>query len=294
MLSAIILTNTVDEEIFSINLNCINSLLKSENWEIIGGLEVILIESNRHNSFIYEKNVKVIVPKEQFNFNRFLNIGIAHSIGQYIALCNNDIIFSPNWFSEILKLRNKERDIFCFSPIDRDYNTMSYEIFPDDKDFYIGWNNKYHFSAWCFVLERNIIPIIGKLDERFEFYSADDDFLMTLRKYAIKNVLVTHSHVKHLSQQVTKKIFEINELKIVDKKTHSIPDKYLKRGLAWLWDDIRFYKAFFIMENKWGDEKMIRRINRLLDSFPILRHKCITKVLYNKQVNRILSKITGI
>lgn len=294
LLSVVILSNTLDEEIYNMNAHCISSLFDSEDWDMIGGLEILLIESNNQNSFIYDSRVNVLVPDERFNFHRFLNLGIEMSEGNYVALCNNDIIFSKKWFTEILKIKDQNKRYLCFSPIDRDYKTMSYDLFPEHKDYYVGWNNKYHFAAWCFVLDRSIFKIIDKLDETFNFYSADDDFLMTLRKYALENVLVTHSYVKHLSQVVTKKENEFNDHRVTDTHKYPLTEKELKRGLAWLWDDIRFYDAHFKMEAKWGNERMIRRINRLLDKYPFLRMRLITKMFYNKKVNLLLTKLTGI
>lgn len=293
-LSAIILTNTLDDEIYSINRNCIQSLLDSESWEELGGLEILLIESNKEQNYSYTDKVNLIIPEESFNFNRFFNIGIEKAKGQFIALCNNDIVFSPHWFSEILKVKEQNPDFLCFSSIDRNYRGMSHDNFPDDHGCYVGWNNKSHFSPWCFVLDRAVFSVTGKLDETFNLFYADDDFLMTLRKFALDNVLVTGSRVTHLGQQVINKLNERKSYKIIYKKDYPIPDKFLKRGFSWLWDDIRFYDGFFKMLNKWGDEKTNRRINRFLERFPSLRKRSNTRYLYSKRTNRLLSILGGI
>lgn len=293
-LSVIILTNTLDDEIYNINRNCIQSLLESENWDSSGGIEIFLIESNREISYNYGEQVNQFIPGEPFNFNRFFNIGIEKSKGKYIALCNNDIVFSPHWFSEILKVKQQNPNFLCFSTIDRNYRGMSQDIFPDDHGYYVGWNNKSHFSPWCFVLDRTIFSVTGKLDERFDLFYADDDFLMTLRKHALDNVLVPASRVTHLSQQVINKLNALKSYKIVYKKDYPIPDKYVKRGFSWLWDDVRFYDGFFKMLTKWGDEKTNRRINRFLNRFPSLRKRKITRFLYRKKTNHFLSVLGGI
>lgn len=292
-LSVVILSYSLDKTIFDMNVDCINSLLASENWSD-KNLEIILIESNKACTYEYDTRVTKIIPQEAFNFHRFLNIGVEQSNNEFVALCNNDIIFNKNWFTEILKVSEKNKDFLCFSPIDRNYTSMSYEQFPAEKDFYIGWDNKYHYAAWCMVWKRKVFDIIGKLDETFNFYSADDDELMTMRKYAIDNVLVPKSEVIHLSQVVTKKVDEKNSPRIIDKEKYPLSEKEIQRGLSWLWDDVRFYEAYFKMQNKWGNERMIRRINRFLDAFPFLRKRIITKFLYTKNVNLLLSKLTGL
>lgn len=292
-LSVVILSYTLDLDIFELNQKCINSLLLSEDWGKYD-LNIVLIESNKNACYQYDKRVEILIPPDDFNFHRFLNIGIQHSNSDFVALCNNDIIFGNNWFSEILKISTINKDFLCFSPIDRDYETMSYELFPENKSYYVGWDNKFHYAAWCMVWKRKVFDIIGSLDEEFNFYSADDDELMTMRKYAIKNILVTNSHVKHLSQIVTKKENEINSHKIHDREKFPLSDAQLLRGLSWLWEDERFYDAYFKMEAKWGVERVYKGINRFLDQYSFLRIRILTVILYNRHVNRIIAKLMGL
>jgi glycosyltransferase involved in cell wall biosynthesis len=267
-------------------------LRASEEWQN-GELEIVLIESNKKNPYTYGSDVKVVIPNEKFNFHRFLNIGVNKSDGEFVALCNNDIVFEKNWWSAIMKVKQTNPKFMCFSPLDRSYPMMSEEVMPSSKKYYIGWENKKHLAAWCFVWERKVFDIVGKFDETFDFYSADDDELMTLRKYAISNVLVTASEVKHISQVVTKKD-GINKYKIVDNVKYPLSEKEIKRGLTWLWDDVRFYLAYRRMENKYGNERMRRRLHRIFEKYPILFRPFITKFCYSKTIVNILAKLTGI
>ena len=291
-LSVIILAYTIDEEIYEMNRHCIMSLLESEDWND-DELSVLLIESNKNAGYKYDDKVKVLIPEESFNFHRFLNIGLDNTQGQFVAFCNNDIIFTNGWFSAIMEIKERNPKFMCFSPLDRSYPMMTEMEMPSTQKYYIGWENKRHFAAWCFVWERKVFNIIGRFDETFDFYSADDDELMTLRKYAIPNVLVVHSEVKHLSQVVTRKQ-GMAQYVVTDKQKYPLSEKELKRGLSWLWDDVRFYLAYRRMEQKWGNGRMACRINRMLDKYPMFRKRLITKILYNKKINLMLSKLTGI
>lgn len=291
-LSVIILSYAIDNEVYEVNCRCLDSLRASEEWQN-GELEIVLIESNKKNPYTYGSDVKVVIPNEKFNFHRFLNIGVNKSDGEFVALCNNDIVFEKNWWSAIMKVKQTNPKFMCFSPLDRSYPMMSEEVMPSSKKYYIGWENKKHFAAWCFVWERKVFDIIGKFDETFDFYSADDDELMTLRKYAISNVLVTASEVKHISQVVTKKD-GINKYKVVDIEKYPLSEKEIKRGLTWLWDDMRFYVAWRRMENKYGNERMRRRLHRIFEKYPILFRPFITKFCYSKNIVNILAKLTCI
>lgn len=293
-LSVVILSYAVDDEVYRMNCRCISSLSESENWHD-SDLEVLLIESNKSSAYEYDSRVRVIVPQENFNFHKFLNIGLDNSTKDFIAFCNNDIEFSESWFSAIMAAKSMNRSFLCFSPYDSAYPMMAELCCPPRHDYEIGWENKKHFAAWCFVWQRKVFDIIGKFDETFDFYSADDDELMTLRKYAIPNVLVTKSEVRHLSQVVTRKVGETKSYRVTDKQKYPLTAEELRKGMGWLWDDYRFYDAYQHMKNKWGNMQMIRRINRLLENFPILRKSSwLTRFLYNKHVNLFLSHITGI
>ncbi len=291
-LSVIILSYAIDEEIHQMNGRCLESLYASEQWQD-GELEILLMESNKAVDYTYA-NARVISPDEKFNFHRFFNIGLAETSGEYIAFCNNDIVFEKGWFSAIMQVKQAHPEFMCFSPLDRSYPLMGEDTLPSSKPYVIGWENKKHFAAWCFVWERKVFDVIGLFDEVFDFYSADDDELMTLRYYAIPNVLVTGSEVKHLSQVVTKKVDAIYSPKPEDQKEYPLTDAEIHRGKSWLWEDKRFYWAYQRMKDKWGNDKMIGRINRLLEKHTWLNKRIITKILYNRNVNQILCKLTGI
>lgn len=288
-LSVIILSYAIDKDIYEMNCRCIDSLVASESWTV-DELEILLIESNKQAKYVYPDNVRVLVPDEKFGFHHFFNIGMDSTFGEFIAFCNNDIVFQPHWWSAIKHVKELHPKFMCFSPLDRTYPMMT-EEFARGKDYVIGWENKRHFAAWCFVWERKVFDVIGKFDEIFDFYSADDDELMTLRKYAIPNVLVSAAEVKHLSQVVTMKE-GISKYKITDKLSFPLTQSEIDWGLSWLWDDVRFYVAYQRMKKKWGSEHMRQRLHRVFEKYPLLNTRIITQITYNKKIVNLLAKIT--
>lgn len=290
-LSVIILSYALDEEIYKMNCRAIESLLESESWAD-GESEILLMESNKDARYEYDSHVQVQVQDEKFGFHRFFNIGLDNTNGDYVAFCNNDIVFQPGWWSAIMEVKRKHPEYMCFSPVDSSYPLMAEEI-AKGKECEIGWENKRHFAAWCFVWERKVFDTIGRFDETFDFYSADDDELQTLHYNAIPNVLVINSEVKHLSQVVTNKI-GLEKYKVKDKEKYPLSEYEIQRGYAWLWDDVRFYVAHRRFEKKWGNEWMRKRIGRFLDKHPSLNVKVITRILYNRCVNNVLAQLTGV
>ena len=292
-LSVIILSYALDNEIFEMNCCCLGSLRASEDWRE-GELQIVMMESNKENPYVYGDDVNVVIPDERFNFHRFFNIGLEQTDGEFVAFCNNDIVFTKGWFSAIMAVKQSYPEFMCFSPLDRSYPLMGEDLLPSSKDYYIGWTNKKHFAAWCFVWERKVFRTIGKFDESFDFYSADDDELQTLRYYAIPNVVVTHSEVKHLSQVVTKKDGLNNKYRIEDQEKYPLTVEEIRRGYSWLWEDVRFYVAYQREKAKWGNEHMRERVHRFFERHPKLFVRPITRIMYNRCVNSVMCVLTGI
>lgn len=293
MLSVILLSYAINDEVYSMNLECIESLFLSEKWED-GALEVVLMESRKDSPYVYQKGVKVITPNERFNFHRFFNIGLDNSDGEFVAFCNNDIVFETGWFSAIKHVADNHRRYLCFSPIDEKYKGMSALSLPREKEFYLGWDYGKYFAPWCFVWKRKVFDIVGRFDEQFDFYAADADETNTLRYNAIYSVVCTKSVVRHLGSQSVGKERKINDHRIVEKDKYPLTQEELRRGYAWLWDDDRFYWGYKREIGKWGNIQMTKRIQKVVTKFPFLNIRPITRILYSKKVNKFLCELTGI
>lgn len=263
-LSVIILSFTTTEGLFELTSNCINSLVESEsNVE----MEIILVESNKnyqHSGFKYPDFVKIIVPDADFNFHKFLNIGIKQSRGEFIALCNNDLIFYKNWFSEILKISNENPGIesFCPSGAINDHSFV--------KQFEVGYKVRTHLLGWCIVVSKEVLKKIGFLDETFDFGYADNDYAMTLKKYNIRHALVNSSKVEHLEREkVKEKRQGLDEgyKKLIEnvKLTQKLPRYVLKMGNEYLVHDKKSLEDYIKFHSKWGSPELLHRKNKIAD-----------------------------
>lgn len=285
-LSIVILSYALDDEVHQMNLRLLSSLRDSEDWGD-NPPQILLIESNKHNPYTYPPGVQVIIPQRPFNFHAFLNIGRAYATGDFIAFCNNDILFSPAWFSSILSVHHSHPRFLCYSPIDTSYPLMA-SLKPP---FQLGWDNKRFFAAWCFVWHRSVFDTIGPFDETFDFYAADDDELMTLRYHNIPSVAVTSSVVRHLSQVVTRKMDKSKPPTTLDPNQYPLTPDEIKHGMDYLWTDIRLYQGYQRLKHKWGNERMRHLITRYLDPRHTLRNKLLTQFVYNTRVNHLLCRL---
>ena len=264
-LSVILLALTSSKELYNMTMYCINTLLESESNVLF---EIIVVESNKKyfsSEYIYPDFVKVIIPESNFNFHKFLNIGIKEATGDYIALCNNDLVFYKNWFTEIYQVALKNPKILSFSP-NGNFNLR----LPVEKEIEVGYKVRTHIMGWCIVVNKLVFNKLGFLDETFDFNYADNDYALMLKACNIKHALVYNSFVEHLEKE--KKNSEpiiassyTNMQKNAEKDMGDIPSyvfteeyKFLLTDKKALLDNIKFHK-------KWGEPKKLYRKNKIAD-----------------------------
>ncbi len=181
--------NTICKEY---TVGCIKSLLLSEdNSENL--FNIIVVESN--HSVTYDNiasNVKTYKAPLPYGYHKFLNFGRKQGNAEWIALCNNDLIFQPNWFTKILEAHEIDPSCESFSPmcsISQNYDKKIKLLY--------GYHIRRNICGWCLVHKRSIYEKIGDLDENFIHWCCDSDFSMSLFKNDIKHALVTDSIVDH-------------------------------------------------------------------------------------------------
>lgn len=297
-LSVIILSYALDDDIYAMNCRALESLYNSETWTD-SNLQVLLIESSKESTYKYPwPNLEVLIPDEQFGFHKFFNIGIEKTDGEYIAFCNNDIIFNPGWFSEIKKVADAHKRFLCFSPIDDsgDYPKMTPERLPRDKDYYNGWEHQQHFAPWCFVWKRKVFDITGPFDESIDFYGADCDEQNMMSRNALWSVVCTKSVVRHLAGQtaIVKQSGVDNKYRITDYDKYPLTDFEAKHEYQWLYDDYRFYDGYQKLKQKWGLDNTNKWLQRKITKHHILNFRPLTKLLFTKCMNHFFCRLRGI
>lgn len=157
------------------------------------GVDCILVETHPNSQPYKEAKVNLFWPKE-FNYNACLNFGILHSNTEYIALCNNDVVFKQGWQS--ITEHMKENKVISASPFSN-YSQHRHGYKPDGK-IHFGYWVGHELLGWCIVIHRDLIGIIGKLNESQKFWCSDDVYAEQLRLYKVKHMLDCGSIVDHI------------------------------------------------------------------------------------------------
>ena len=201
-IDVVIISYAKDDYCKKITENCINSLIQSEeNFKEF--FNVIIVESEKNvNWDNLSENIKTIEAPLPYGYHKFLNHGKKFGKSEWVALCNNDLIFNKNWFTEILKCYEENQGVISFSPICPMTQPM-YGINTNSGNF-LGYEIRKQISGWCIVHKREIYDIIGDLDERFYHWFCDNDYSMEIWTRGIKHMLVTSSVVTHHDKNIGK------------------------------------------------------------------------------------------
>ncbi|MBB5637822.1 GT2 family glycosyltransferase [Pedobacter cryoconitis] len=231
-IDVIILSYGQTNELKDMTINCLNSLMNSEDPEKIK-FNVIVIESEKTLKPYQYLHGLTVYPKEEFGYHRYMNIGIAMTSADFICMCNNDLIFHPNWATEILQPFHQYSDLSSASPVCSIHHPK--EGFKLNDGLKLGYRVRKEISGWCIFFKRDILRLTGKLDENYIFWCADNDYSNTLWMLKLKHVLVTSSIVDHLENKTLKSQTAERQEELTENETVYYDKKWRPRtGDGWV------------------------------------------------------------
>lgn len=154
---------------------------------------VVVVEQN--NSITHPYADKVIYYDFPFNYNRVLNLGISETNGEYVLLCNNDLIYHTGFFDEMLRVFRI--GYLSLSP------TNPLRSVPSVKPIIEGYGINHDLMGWCIATKRELFKRIGKIDEAVSFWYSDNLYADQLKYYHIEHARVAMSFVSHIGSGST-------------------------------------------------------------------------------------------
>lgn len=210
-----------------------NAILSCQQSKHSSRFNIIVVETNKDVEFnVFD--VTTIHLDKPFNYNEFANKAIKLSDNELIGVFNNDVIFSENWFDEILN-RDIE-DVYSCSPIS--LTSTSQKEFNGLKQPIEGYGIARELSGWAIVFTRELWLKIGGLSEIVNFWCSDDVYAKQLQSHGIKHYLIPTSIVNHVEQGS-------NTLKTLDSDTKEM----LTYGQARIYNN-HFNENKFNLNNK--------------------------------------------
>lgn len=197
----IILSFAKDEKLKNLTMQTVRTVLQSEDTGKIK-FHVLVIESNKSMKPYQYPGTTTLYPDTSFGYHKYMNIGIRATSGEYVCLCNNDLIFHKGWASAILDAMDNDPALLSASPYCDNYHKK--EGFAEDGPPLEGYAGL--LGGWCIFVKRKIFDTIGLLDEKLIFWYCDADYCKTLEKFGVKNCLIPQSKVTHLGSESLKTV----------------------------------------------------------------------------------------
>lgn len=203
----------------SMTKSCLASVYR-ETQDI--DFEIILIDNASKDGtdrWLKEKqeeysNLRVFRTQENIGFGPAVNKGFQHSVGEFVVILNNDTLVSHGWLNKLLDTMETDRAIGIISPvtnyvgegpqIDKDAQELPADIYLINQHAKnIIKRNKVFYEEnrlvfFCVLIRREVIDLIGGLDEGYEKGNfEDDDYCLRTRIVGYKLAIAKNSFVYH-------------------------------------------------------------------------------------------------
>ena len=153
-------------------------------------------------------NANIIVEPFQ-GYNKSLNNGAAKGNNEFIAFCNNDLEFLPNWDKPLIKGLNFNFSVSPWCPRTHKDWWGRYEPVSMYRSYEVGKA----LAGWFIMMRRDSFERLGGFDERLEFWASDNSYAEQLKAIKKSNpnfisdhALIPQSKVIHFQSQTLNKL----------------------------------------------------------------------------------------
>ena len=205
IVDVIILTDNTDTVMTQ---ETIQSLHDSETEHVFRVITVASVRKNR-----YPNSSGELFIEGPFNYNKALNKGLNYLTNDWVLISNDDVKYERKWFSNMMKVYADRPDIESFSPKDpmlylRYFNS---HFSGHQGDYFESYIVSEAFMGWSVMIKRSALDKILPLDEQFDMYYQDNDFVECLKQQGIKHALVRDSIASHLNTLFIEKPMELEK-----------------------------------------------------------------------------------
>jgi len=160
-------------------------------------------------------NIKLIQNPENLGYSKGNNIGLKEVLKgdyQYIGLLNNDVLFTPDWLNNTLKIFDLNPALGMVSPrIQKKCNLTPKNYLKGYKKYLSGFKGEYKIVLeslfCCAVIKKEVFEKVGLLDEAFTpAFFEDDDFCFRVMYHGFSNAYSNSAFVYHNHRTTSKSV----------------------------------------------------------------------------------------
>ncbi len=161
-------------------------------------------------------NYTTIHNVENVGFPGAVNQGLKVANGEYLVIANNDLIFTKEWLEKLISLAEQKKEYGIAAPmsnyvsgvqIDKTakYSTIK-EMFSHADKLKVNERGNYtefpRAAFLCVLLKREVLTLLGGLDERFAPGNfEDDDYCLRLQLSGYKTVIARDVFIHHFGSK---------------------------------------------------------------------------------------------
>ena len=209
----VILSNASKPELAELTDQAIMSAIDSaENTTI----DIVVVEQSSRRWPL----TLTITRLDEFNFNRYANIGVNSVCGDHLLICNNDIRFHGNAIDVLHQyaIKNSAPVVCPVCPL----NQKQADLVATE----IGTEVSRHFTGWCFMMRRDAWEAIGGFDEDFPFWFADNATVEQLKKANIPITILPEAWVSHHASRTLLSLRRPERLRLTKQQRAKFEKKY--------------------------------------------------------------------
>ena len=180
------------------------------NIEILSNIDLVVVSDTVDEitkKTISTSGIKNVFVQEFEGYNKSLNNGAKKGSSKWIAFCNNDLLFMPDWYKHI----------------DNQYDSISSWCPNTHPKFYgkrkplkpiLSYNVGRVLTGWFILMKREFweklrFPGGYGFDERLSFWCCDNAASKQMKQAKIKHALIPEMEIVHLeSKTLNKQPFE--------------------------------------------------------------------------------------
>ena len=184
--------------------------------------EVIVIDNASEDGtfqWLNEKSkqlakLKVVRMEKNIGFGPAVNIGLQSAEGKYLVILNNDTLVSPGWLTNLISVLKNDLSVGIVSPV-TNYVGEGPQIDPQAQNLQptlesvaeyaqtINERSEVYYEPnrlvfFCVLLRRELVDLIGYLDEGYQMGNfEDDDYCMRARTAGYRLAIARNAFVYH-------------------------------------------------------------------------------------------------
>ena len=187
-------------------------------------IELVIIDNNSNDSSIeiiesYKKNIQIKLIKGNINlgFSKACNIGALNAEGEFIFITNQDVVFSPEFFSKVIDIYNnlkKEEEVILSPAIVFENHTIHYF---GAKNHFLGFSYTpslgqklpkekivkltKRISGASLFIKKSLFLEKGAFDSHFFMYYEDTDFSLRILRNGLKMYTTNDPFLIHQKEE---------------------------------------------------------------------------------------------